>query len=215
MQLAKVILHAVDISNPARPFHICHFFSKEIQREFKWATQTGIIPCACCRTSQWPLEPWCRQQAEEEISLGLPVLPHMNLNTEELQLTAEMNFIDYICLPLWRKLPECNPGSPTENTYQYMYWLGCRLGHGVGFSWLHFDSFDSWKFRNWLGRGRNCCSGAYSVKIMRIPNQEQPSHLCLHERFTPIENEQARRPSPSIPRWWDRLRIGDTMAWFR
>lgn len=35
MLLARVIMHTVDISNPARPFEVCKFFGKGIQKEFK------------------------------------------------------------------------------------------------------------------------------------------------------------------------------------
>jgi hypothetical protein len=44
---------------------------------------------------------------------GLPVAPHMQADTPEVCAKMEVNFIDYIVLPLWTRLQEVFPELET------------------------------------------------------------------------------------------------------
>eukprot|EP00891_Asterochloris_glomerata_P009655 jgi/Astpho2/9655/gw1.00146.70.1_t len=88
--LIKAIIHAADISNPVRPFHVNCVLSSGVHREF-------------------------RAQVAEELRLGLTPMPHMNAKDEHVQCSLEMNFIDCVVSPLWEhmthifpKLKACN-----------------------------------------------------------------------------------------------------------
>lgn len=74
--LCKVVLHAADISNMVRPFHIAKMWSDRVHMEFK-------------------------KQAAEERALGLPVAAHMDAHDDPTRCKMELNFIDYIVMPLW------------------------------------------------------------------------------------------------------------------
>ncbi|GMH33176.1 hypothetical protein BSKO_01010 [Bryopsis sp. KO-2023] len=82
--LAKFILHCVDISNPVHCLEVGHCMSQRVIKEFK-------------------------QQAARERELGLPVAPHMDFKTEVMEYQSEVNFIDYICMPMWKSLAKLLP----------------------------------------------------------------------------------------------------------
>lgn len=51
-----------------------------------------------------------QSQVAEERELGLPVAPHMDATTPELQAHLDVNFINSIVHPLWHELAELMPG---------------------------------------------------------------------------------------------------------
>lgn len=82
--LIKVMLHAADIGNPVLPFNINKAWSEKVHREFL-------------------------AQAQEEQKLGIPSSPHMTAVDEAVRNKLEVNFIDYIVMPLWERLTEVLP----------------------------------------------------------------------------------------------------------
>eukprot|EP00210_Caulerpa_lentillifera_P001493 g1432.t1 len=82
--LCKAVLHAADISNPVRSFDVDFWMSERVQQEFKI-------------------------QTEKEKELGLPVSPHMDIKNEVMKYQAEVNFIDFIVTPLWKRLAQLFP----------------------------------------------------------------------------------------------------------
>ena len=87
MLLVKSLIHLSDLSNPVVPFHIFR----------KWADLIVI-------------EYYNQHQKEEE--LGLPSLPFMAKHPDDLlsKATLEMNFIDFIVMPIWDVMAEIFDG---------------------------------------------------------------------------------------------------------
>lgn len=76
--MLKLIIHAADLSGQALPLEIARQWGSRIIQEF-------------------------RSQAEKEKSLGLSVAPFMeNLTTERNTTNLQVNFINFVLLPLWR-----------------------------------------------------------------------------------------------------------------
>ncbi|DBB04290.1 TPA: hypothetical protein ACH3X1_012787 [Trebouxia sp. C0004] len=82
--LVKAVLHAADISNPVRPFHVNCVMSTSVHREF-------------------------RAQVAEERLLGLIPALHMDAKDERVQCQLEINFIDCVVTPLWEHCAHCFP----------------------------------------------------------------------------------------------------------
>jgi len=82
--LCKAVLHAADISNPVRSFDVDYFMAERVQEEFK-------------------------NQTDKEKELGLPVMAHMDITSESMKYQAEVNFINFIVMPLWKRLAELFP----------------------------------------------------------------------------------------------------------
>ncbi|EFJ40838.1 hypothetical protein VOLCADRAFT_99277 [Volvox carteri f. nagariensis] len=66
--LIKIILHAADIGNAVRPFHVNHVMSRRVHREFE-------------------------AQAHEEMSLGLPVTFSVDTSDRVMCARVELNFL--------------------------------------------------------------------------------------------------------------------------
>ncbi|KAK9809639.1 hypothetical protein WJX73_009976 [Symbiochloris irregularis] len=82
--LCKTIVHAADVSNPARPFPIYAVMAQSLHQEYL-------------------------AQSLEERALGLESLPHMESGSQVAQCQVEACFIHAIALPLWRHLAACFP----------------------------------------------------------------------------------------------------------
>jgi len=82
--LLKVLLHAADIGNAVRPFAVNDAMSKRVHREFQ-------------------------AQAEEEARLGLPVTFAVDSTNQKQCSQVELNFLDYVVMPLWERLAEVLP----------------------------------------------------------------------------------------------------------
>lgn len=86
--LSKILLHASDLSNPVRPFHISTAWARNISEEFN-------------------------RQVELETSLGLPVLGFMMTTDEKSFCKNELGFASFVVAPMWRNLailfPEYDP----------------------------------------------------------------------------------------------------------
>ncbi|KAK9812543.1 hypothetical protein WJX73_007635 [Symbiochloris irregularis] len=82
--LCKAIVHAADISNPARPFPIHAAMAQRLHQELQ-------------------------AQAAEEQALGLSTAPHREARSQLVQCQAEACFIQAIALPLWRQLAASFP----------------------------------------------------------------------------------------------------------
>uniref|UniRef100_A0A7R9YVY4 PDEase domain-containing protein n=1 Tax=Chlamydomonas euryale TaxID=1486919 RepID=A0A7R9YVY4_9CHLO len=79
--LAKAILHGADIGNAARPVAVNDIMSTRVHREFELL-------------------------AEEEERLGIPVTFSIESENKLMCAQMEVNFLDYIVMPLWEKLHE-------------------------------------------------------------------------------------------------------------
>lgn len=75
----KAVLHAADISNPARPFDAALAAAERVHLEFQ-------------------------RQVRRERELGLPVAPHMVAEEPAVWAKMEVQFIDYVAGPLWERL---------------------------------------------------------------------------------------------------------------
>ncbi|KXZ43213.1 hypothetical protein GPECTOR_97g751 [Gonium pectorale] len=82
--LSKVVLHAADIGNAVRPFHVNHAMSRRVHREFE-------------------------SQADEEVRLGLPVTFPVNTADHVMCARVELNFLDYVVTTLWERLVDVLP----------------------------------------------------------------------------------------------------------
>jgi GAF domain-containing protein/PAS domain-containing protein len=82
--LSKIILHASDLSNPVRPFHISTSWARNISEEFN-------------------------RQVALETSLGLPVLGFMMTADEKSFCKNELGFASFVVAPMWRNLATLFP----------------------------------------------------------------------------------------------------------
>ncbi|KAG2484698.1 hypothetical protein HYH03_016527 [Edaphochlamys debaryana] len=80
----KVALHAADIGNAVRPFHVNHAMSRRVHREFE-------------------------SQAEEEVRMGLPVTFAVDTADHVMCARVELNFLDYVVTTLWERLVDVLP----------------------------------------------------------------------------------------------------------
>ncbi|KAG2427309.1 hypothetical protein HXX76_012504 [Chlamydomonas incerta] len=82
--LLKVSLHAADIGNAVRPFHVNHAMSRRVHREFE-------------------------AQTEEEGRLGLPITFAVDTADHVMCARVELNFLDYVVMSLWERLVDVLP----------------------------------------------------------------------------------------------------------
>ncbi|PNW74351.1 hypothetical protein CHLRE_13g605100v5 [Chlamydomonas reinhardtii] len=82
--LLKVSLHAADIGNAVRPFHVNHAMSRRVHREFE-------------------------AQTEEESRLGLPITFAVDTADHVMCARVELNFLDYVVMSLWERLVDVLP----------------------------------------------------------------------------------------------------------
>ncbi|KAG2432321.1 hypothetical protein HYH02_013041 [Chlamydomonas schloesseri] len=82
--LLKVSLHAADIGNAVRPFHVNHAMSARVHREFE-------------------------AQTAEEARLGLPITFAVDTADHVMCARVELNFLDYVVLSLWERLVDVLP----------------------------------------------------------------------------------------------------------
>uniref|UniRef100_A0A7S3R908 PDEase domain-containing protein n=2 Tax=Dunaliella tertiolecta TaxID=3047 RepID=A0A7S3R908_DUNTE len=84
MLLIKVLLHAADIGNAVRPFHVNQIMSRRVHKEFE-------------------------AQARDEAAAGLPITFAVDSNNPRMCAQVELNFLDYVVSPLWTRLAEVMP----------------------------------------------------------------------------------------------------------
>ena len=82
--LGKILLHAADLSNPVRPFHMTREWAGRISIEFN-------------------------DQVEREQALGMPVLGFMMTPDEKAFCKNETGFASFVVAPMWRTLALCFP----------------------------------------------------------------------------------------------------------
>lgn len=80
----KIILHAADLSNPVRPFHITKEWARRISIEFN-------------------------DQYNREVELGMPTLAHMTSANEIVFSKNEKGFASFVVAPMWRAIATCFP----------------------------------------------------------------------------------------------------------
>ena len=85
MFLCKLLVHASDLSNPVRPFHITQSWARRISAEFNL-------------------------QVAKEQSLGMPVLNFMITPDDKALCKNETGFASFVVAPMWRSLSSLFPG---------------------------------------------------------------------------------------------------------
>lgn len=80
----KIVLHAADLSNPVRPFHITKEWARRISIEFN-------------------------DQYNREVELGMPTLAHMTSANEIVFCKNEKGFASFVVAPMWRAIATCFP----------------------------------------------------------------------------------------------------------
>ncbi|KAI9209815.1 uncharacterized protein BJ171DRAFT_485105 [Polychytrium aggregatum] len=83
LDMISILLHAADISNPARPYRVCKYWSDSITREFQ-------------------------NQADEEMRRGLPVTATASPDPKS-QSQQSIDFSDIIVRPFYEALADCFP----------------------------------------------------------------------------------------------------------
>ena len=86
LQIMKSVLHAIDVSTPAKPTNQSLVQAQKLAAEFK-------------------------RQVDKEVSLGMEPQPFMAPKTEAARVQLEINFIDYIVQPLWENIVTLFPLS--------------------------------------------------------------------------------------------------------
>jgi hypothetical protein len=77
--LCQILVHAADLSNPVRPFHMTKKWAERVSEEFN-------------------------EQVKLETELGLPILPHM-ITKNDLDLCKnETGFATFVVLPMWSSI---------------------------------------------------------------------------------------------------------------
>ena len=77
--LCQLLVHAADLSNPVRPFHMTKKWAERVTEEFT-------------------------EQVKLETELGLPILPHM-ITKNNLDLCKnEISFATFVVLPMWSSI---------------------------------------------------------------------------------------------------------------
>jgi GAF domain-containing protein len=82
--LGKILLHAADLSNPVRPFHMTREWARRISLEFN-------------------------DQVTREEALGMPVLSFMMTPNEKAFCKNEMGFASFVVAPMWRAMSMLYP----------------------------------------------------------------------------------------------------------
>jgi GAF domain-containing protein len=82
--LGKMLLHAADLSNPVRPYHMTKEWARRISLEFN-------------------------DQVKRELALGMPVLGFMMTPDEKAFCKNEMGFASFVVAPMWRAIASCFP----------------------------------------------------------------------------------------------------------
>jgi 3',5'-cyclic-nucleotide phosphodiesterase len=82
--LGKILLHAADLSNPVRPFHMTREWAQRISLEFN-------------------------DQVKRELALGMPVLGFMMTPDEKAFCKNEMGFASFVVAPMWRAIASVYP----------------------------------------------------------------------------------------------------------
>lgn len=77
--LGKILLHAADLSNPVRPFHMTRKWAERISNEFN-------------------------DQVSREEALGMPVLGFMKTPDEKAFCKNETGFAGFVVAPMWRAM---------------------------------------------------------------------------------------------------------------
>lgn len=77
--LGKILLHAADLSNPVRPYHMTKEWARRISMEFN-------------------------DQVTREKALGMPVLGFMETPDEKAFCKNEIGFASFVVAPMWRAL---------------------------------------------------------------------------------------------------------------
>jgi len=77
--LGKILLHAADLSNPVRPFHMTRRWAERISNEFN-------------------------DQVAREEALGMPVLGFMKTPDEKAFCKNETGFASFVVAPMWRAI---------------------------------------------------------------------------------------------------------------
>mmetsp|Transcript_2306 Transcript_2306/g.3159 ORF Transcript_2306/g.3159 Transcript_2306/m.3159 type:complete len:1128 (-) Transcript_2306:365-3748(-) len=84
LSLGKILVHAADLSNPVRPFHMSVAWARRISTEFN-------------------------EQVEREQSLGLPVLAFMITKDDAAFCKNEIGFSSFVVAPMWRAIHHVFP----------------------------------------------------------------------------------------------------------
>eukprot|EP01038_Epipyxis_sp_PR26KG_P011345 gene11345-15210_t len=82
--LGKILLHAADLSNPVRPFHMTRQWAERISVEFN-------------------------DQVSREQALGMPVLGFMMTPDEKAFCKNETGFASFVVAPMWRSIAMLYP----------------------------------------------------------------------------------------------------------
>eukprot|EP01038_Epipyxis_sp_PR26KG_P015053 gene15053-20254_t len=82
--LGKMLVHAADLSNPVRPFHMARKWAERISIEFN-------------------------EQVEKEQSLGIPILGFMVTPDEKTFCKNESGFAAFVVAPMWRGIAQLYP----------------------------------------------------------------------------------------------------------
>jgi len=82
--LGKILLHAADLSNPVRPFHMTRQWAEKISIEFN-------------------------DQVAREQALGMPVLGFMMTPDEKAFCKNETGFASFVVAPMWRAIASLYP----------------------------------------------------------------------------------------------------------
>lgn len=82
--LGKILLHAADLSNPVRPFHMTRQWAERISIEFN-------------------------DQVAREEALGMPVLGFMMSPDEKAFCKNEIGFASFVVAPMWRAISQLYP----------------------------------------------------------------------------------------------------------
>lgn len=90
IELIKVVLHAADIFNPARPTHLSSSISLLLVDEF-------------------------RLQVAKERALNLPVTAFMDMRDDLAICNSEIGFSSYVAKPFFQVIADCFPSTPAMN----------------------------------------------------------------------------------------------------
>lgn len=82
--LGKILLHAADLSNPVRPYHMTREWAQRISIEFN-------------------------DQVAREQALGMPVLGFMMSPDEKAFCKNEIGFASFVVAPMWRAIAQLYP----------------------------------------------------------------------------------------------------------
>eukprot|EP00599_Poterioochromonas_sp_BG-1_P011610 CAMPEP_0173155560 /NCGR_PEP_ID=MMETSP1105-20130129/14176_1 /TAXON_ID=2985 /ORGANISM="Ochromonas sp., Strain BG-1" /LENGTH=1172 /DNA_ID=CAMNT_0014072005 /DNA_START=603 /DNA_END=4121 /DNA_ORIENTATION=- len=102
--LGKILLHAADLSNPVRPYHMTKEWARRISLEFN-------------------------DQVKREQALGMPVLGFMMTPDDKAFCKNEMGFASFVVAPMWKAIASLYPNLQflvdqiDENLNSWKKWL--------------------------------------------------------------------------------------------